>query len=253
MGEDNSGFELTRRRVLGSVVATGAAAAGVGAGTWAAFSDTESSTGNSVKAGTLDLTTSNSGDFKFTITGKAPGDGDGATSLDGIAVTLSHEGTVPADHIEIDIDNRPKEDADGDLSSSDSGPESDTSTATPDGMAEYIVVEELSYKNTDGTKTTYVSGGSATTPGSNRGISDQNENSRIDLDDLDQLSEPGSNALDDFDAPTTSANGGATTDLNLNVSLAEDMPNEFQGDVLLVDLFVTLHQNSTQDYDADTE
>lgn len=46
---------LTRRRVLGGVVTVGGASAAAGAGSMAFFTDTEESTGNSIKAGTLDL------------------------------------------------------------------------------------------------------------------------------------------------------------------------------------------------------
>ncbi|MEZ3117346.1 TasA family protein [Halobaculum sp. MBLA0147] len=57
MSDDDSGttFELTRRRVLGGALTVGAASAATGAGTFALFSDSEESNGNSVQAGTLDL------------------------------------------------------------------------------------------------------------------------------------------------------------------------------------------------------
>lgn len=48
-------LELNRRRVLAGIGVIGAASAGAGAGTMALFSDTESSSGNTVQAGTLDL------------------------------------------------------------------------------------------------------------------------------------------------------------------------------------------------------
>jgi predicted ribosomally synthesized peptide with SipW-like signal peptide len=48
-------LRLTRRRVLGSLVTVGGAGAAAGAGTMAALSDTESSSGNGIQAGTLDL------------------------------------------------------------------------------------------------------------------------------------------------------------------------------------------------------
>jgi len=47
---------LTRRRIIGSVAAIGAASAAAGAGTFALFNDDESSTDNSVSAGTVNLT-----------------------------------------------------------------------------------------------------------------------------------------------------------------------------------------------------
>ncbi|UIO99191.1 CalY family protein [Halobaculum sp. CBA1158] len=54
-------FELSRRGVLGGLVTMGAASAAAGAGTVALFSDEETSTNNTVQAGTLDLTVNGSG------------------------------------------------------------------------------------------------------------------------------------------------------------------------------------------------
>lgn len=54
--EDDSGFELNRRRVLASIGTVGLASAGAGAGTMALFSDEEQSNNNTIAAGTLDLT-----------------------------------------------------------------------------------------------------------------------------------------------------------------------------------------------------
>jgi len=69
MSDDNSGstIELNRRRVLGALGTIGVASAGAGAGTFALFSDTETSSGNSVQAGTLDLTDGDGGSVSTTI------------------------------------------------------------------------------------------------------------------------------------------------------------------------------------------
>jgi predicted ribosomally synthesized peptide with SipW-like signal peptide len=48
-------IELTRRKVLGGLTAIGVGSAATGAGTMALFQDNETSTGNVVQAGTLDL------------------------------------------------------------------------------------------------------------------------------------------------------------------------------------------------------
>ena len=53
--ESDSTIELNRRRVLSGLGVIGLASAGAGAGTMALFSDTETSSGNAVQAGTLDL------------------------------------------------------------------------------------------------------------------------------------------------------------------------------------------------------
>lgn len=50
-------IELTRRRILGGLTAIGAASAAAGAGTMAAFTDTEQSTDNTIRAGTMNLQT----------------------------------------------------------------------------------------------------------------------------------------------------------------------------------------------------
>jgi len=52
---DGDEITLTRRRALSALAATGAVSAGVGAGTDAFFSDTESFDGNQLTAGELDL------------------------------------------------------------------------------------------------------------------------------------------------------------------------------------------------------
>ena len=77
MSDDNSGstIELNRRRVLGALGVVGAASAGAGAGTFALFSDTETSSGNSVQAGTLDLEVDSGSTLPIDVTDAQPGDG----------------------------------------------------------------------------------------------------------------------------------------------------------------------------------
>lgn len=70
-------FELTRRKVLTGLGTIGVAGAAAGAGTMAYFSDTEESTGNTVSAGTLDLTpgaSSDGGSFSIAVSGLVPDD-----------------------------------------------------------------------------------------------------------------------------------------------------------------------------------
>jgi spore coat-associated protein N len=70
-------FKLTRRRALGGLATIGATSAAAGAGTMAAFSDTEQSTDNQISAGTLNLkprTSSDGGSFDISVSGLAPGE-----------------------------------------------------------------------------------------------------------------------------------------------------------------------------------
>lgn len=80
-------IELTRRRILGSIATVGVASASAGAGTMAYFSDTETSSGNTVEAGTLELSFGNGGSFDMSST-LVPGQ-----SVVG-SVTLVNNGTI---------------------------------------------------------------------------------------------------------------------------------------------------------------
>ncbi|QLH84143.1 TasA family protein [Halosimplex pelagicum] len=86
--EDTNTIELNRRRVLGGIVTIGGAAAAAGAGTFAAFSDSESSDGNSITAGTLDLTTGSNSTI-VNVNDVVPGTGPIAESL-----TLNNDGNI---------------------------------------------------------------------------------------------------------------------------------------------------------------
>ena len=94
-------IELSRRRVLGGLAAVGLGSAAAGAGTMAAFSDSESSTGNSVQAGTLDLTLDGASQTVTFLdtTGVKPGDtGSGSVEL-GNTGSVSGTVTVTVDAI----------------------------------------------------------------------------------------------------------------------------------------------------------
>ncbi|UIO99192.1 CalY family protein [Halobaculum sp. CBA1158] len=135
MSDDNSGstIELNRRRVLGALGTVGVASAGAGAGTFALFSDTETSGGNSVQAGTLNLTTTSTQSFNASATDLAPG---GSTNP--IQIDLSNAGTVSGDHVEVSVDysqNDGSEPSDGSLSAN----------VTAEEFAERLFVSTLDY------------------------------------------------------------------------------------------------------------
>ncbi len=91
-------IELTRRKALLGLGTVGAAAAGTGAGTFAYFSDTESSSGNTVSAGTLNLTADgNDGSATTTVeVSVAPGESDSGST------TLKNSGSLPG-HLNFDL------------------------------------------------------------------------------------------------------------------------------------------------------
>ncbi|MDW5549314.1 TasA family protein [Methanosarcina sp.] len=81
------------KKTLLSVLIVGVIATVAGAGTWAAFSDTETSSGNTFTAGTLDLKLNGlDGITGFSIANVAPKDQGTAGT-----VTVKNDGTIPGD------------------------------------------------------------------------------------------------------------------------------------------------------------
>lgn len=122
-------IELTRRRLLGGLVTVGAAGAGAGAGTMALFSDEETSTGNTIQAGTLTLDFASSGTFSFS-TSLAP------TETTGDSLTLVNGGSLGGS-LDVDVS----------YTESDGSP-NDTDMSG-DAVAQNLKVETLTYGGTD--------------------------------------------------------------------------------------------------------
>jgi predicted ribosomally synthesized peptide with SipW-like signal peptide len=95
---DRDSITVTRRRLLAGAAAVGVASAGAGAGTMALLSDNGASTGNSVSAGTLDLTLEGSdATVEFlTATDVAPGE-TGQSSL-----TLANAGSLTG-YVDVEV------------------------------------------------------------------------------------------------------------------------------------------------------
>jgi len=94
----DDGVALTRRKLLAGVATVGAAGAGVGAGSAALFSDTETSGANGLSAGTLDLTLDGQdATVQFlSETGIAPGDSGTAT------MTVANAGSVTG-YVDVEV------------------------------------------------------------------------------------------------------------------------------------------------------
>ncbi|WP_339104965.1 TasA family protein [Haloterrigena salinisoli] len=95
---DNT-FDISRRKVLGSIGLIGAGSAAAGAGTMAYFSDTEESTGNTVSAGTLDLELSTQANAPISVPDAKPGDTGNAVWQ------LNNAGSIDGGDIELDVIN----------------------------------------------------------------------------------------------------------------------------------------------------
>ena len=116
---------ITRRRLLGGLLTVGGASAAAGAGTMAYFSDTETSSGNSVTAGTVDLTLGGAATFGFN-TALAP-----TQSTTG-SLTLVNSGTIPGS-VDVDVSY-----AENDASGNDQD-------VTDAQLASNLIVETLTY------------------------------------------------------------------------------------------------------------
>lgn len=126
MSDDNNSG-LTRRRVLGGIATIGAASAAAGAGTMAYFSDTESSTGNTVSAGTLDLK-ADGGDSAVTtvsVGNAAPGDSNSGST------TLKNSGSIAGS---VDLVFGSASNSEGD------NPESEGDTSSPGDLGAVLEV-----------------------------------------------------------------------------------------------------------------
>ncbi|NHN61155.1 MULTISPECIES: TasA family protein [Halorussus] len=231
MFDDDSSVSLTRRRLLGGLVAIGGAGAASGAGTFAYFSDTESSTGNTIDAGTLDLTVSDSGaDFSdgvsgtWTISNAKPGDsvlGD---------LTLRNEGSLSSDHVEISFAVDESE-----AGGSTGANEADTMPSSAEGMAEQFEVTVFTYNGTNVLQN----------------LSDANGNGIVDIGDVVSGND---GALDDL--TSLPSDSQATESMMLEFRWAHDSEfdnsvsgtnNDYQGDEFDLTVTFALHQDSGQD------
>lgn len=119
---------LSRRRVLGGLATIGGASAAAGAGTVAYFSDSESSSGNTVQAGTLELGFDGTNSFSFSAA-LAPTQ----STID--RVTLVNDGSISGS---LDVD----------VSYSESDGASNDTDVTADQVAQNLNVLTLDYDDT---------------------------------------------------------------------------------------------------------
>ena len=217
MGIKETLFGGKRKFALVALVVIGAILLAMG--TYSFWTDSESAPGNTVEAGTLDLSINESASDTISLTNAQPGDTDSAT------FALQNVGSTEADHVEVDLnfnenDTR-DEPADADLSTE----------LNAQQTAAMIEVTDFTYDGTD-------------LLGS---VSDQNGNGIVDLADVQ--SQAGS--TDDLTAP--SAGGSDTTELTLGVQIANDNDGSFTGtdedimaDGVDITLDFTLNQDASQ-------
>lgn len=179
--------------------------------TFAYFSDSGISTGNTFSSGTLDLQLSNSGESftdnvtaTFGGTNMAPGGSEVLGTLH-----LKNNGTIDANHEDIAFSNS--------LTQALSLPGSDSTHP----MDQFLQVTTLTFDGTD-----YLN------VGTTGHLTDHNSNGFLDMDDLETQ---GLSNLAGIAA-------GGTKNLVLGVALHTSTPNDIQGDSVTTTVNVTLTQ-----------
>ena len=191
----------------------------VGAGAMAYFQDTETSTGNTYTAGTLDLKIRDVGvnwtdgiaTAEWSLSNMKPGD----TAYG--SIDFKNFGSIYADHMEITCDY---------TITDPPGPESDAEENTPaDKMAGEIIISEMVYSY------------NATEVDCLPLLNDANGNGVKDLYDLKAA------AVDNLPLWQT---GTQFANLSMTLQLNPGAGNDFQGDTLNLTVIFTLNQDASQ-------
>ena len=205
------------KQTLISVIIIGLVALTAGAGTYALFSDTGASTGNTFMAGTLDLEIRDGADWADNIGAEwsmpsllyplpmKPGDDVSGT------VSFRNVGSVAATDMEISCSYTIVDPA---------GPTSDTQESTPaDHMADYMIITEMTYYH-DGVPTNCLS------------LLTDNDADGIDLLELQEQGVVGLAPPD----------GNGDEHLTMIIKFDENAGNDFQGDTLYLTMIFTMNQ-----------
>lgn len=188
----------------------GLAAAAAGAGTMALFSDTESSSGNTVQAGTIDLGPDNPGTLMQSGDNLAPTQETTGT------VTLTSDGSLSGS-LDVAVD----------YTESDGSGSTDVATdVSAENYAKSLTVTELKYGGNS------LLGTSAVSDTNGDGVVTlyelANQEVETDGDDIDDLSDPGSG-----------------TDFTVTLRL-QNVGNDYQNDGVDVTYTFTLNQQDSQ-------
>ncbi|WP_136689928.1 TasA family protein [Halorhabdus amylolytica] len=207
-------IELTRRRVLGGLITVGAASAAAGAGTFALFSDTETSSGNEVTAGTLDLQIDpdDSATTSLSVGDVKPTDG-GA-----IVLELTNAGSIDANVAGVTVES---------ITESDGTADEFTDTDTSGDLADNLEIEAFVLNSE---------------PSEGEGISDSEINSggTTVISDGTTLSSAGGTS--NSPSSPVSLNPSETKYLVVNYHVP-DVGNVIQGDTVTFDLTAEIEQS----------
>ena len=211
------------KEIIKSLIVIGAVLTALGAGTLAWFSDTETSSGNTFTAGTLDLKVNdwNEGfgdgvSATWTMSNMTPG----VTTVGPFSVSLQNSGSIAANHVEISFSHS--------IDEATNPVESDTNQAsTPGEMARWIEITSMTCNGGD----------------FEDNYTDANGNGFFDLEDVTMS--PYTNVggpLDNLLAPI----GAGTVAFTMALKFNAGATNDIQGDILTTTVIFTLNQDSSQ-------
>jgi predicted ribosomally synthesized peptide with SipW-like signal peptide len=236
------------QKVLFSLLLIGLVAAMAGAGTLAYFFDTETSTGNTFTAGTMDLqirdfTSAESGTWQdgvtatWTLSDMIPG-----TSTVFGQVELRNVGSLQADHLEITCDYTATEGAPtGD-------PDNVDTSANPDSFARYMEITYARYQD-DLWYYDLLAGEKYTRPTTTDPWSLAATDNKWMIEDqpyqgvtdgIISLYDLKNDPLDDLTPPD------GDTQFEMRLKFHQNAGNDLQGDTLDLTMIFTLNQDSSQ-------
>jgi predicted ribosomally synthesized peptide with SipW-like signal peptide len=223
---------LTRRKVLGGLAGIGAAGAATGAGTMALYSDSETSGGNTVQAGTLNLTTGSETIQTMSVSELAPGEAAAATTW-----TLKNVGTINGS-LDVDVDIT------GEADGSSGTAATPTADASATEVAKALEVVTLKYDSDGDGTLTDIGQVTGTTDASMFDSVDSTGTTYTSLYNLAN-NENDSSETNDNDLINLADPAGGK-DFKLELKLREEAGNKFQADGVAFDIKFILNQTDGQ-------
>jgi len=213
-------------------------------GTYAYFSDVEKSNAT-VQAGVLDIVLTDgiaSSNSAWEIYNWLPGYPGEIGEL-----RVWNVGNVKGSSLNFDFTMNELEDNDGNVTNGlVNGPESDTAPTTAAGMSKYLYIQSLSLtwfvNDVQQLQQNLVYNGNVTATGASYGLSDLNGNGYFDLDDLKNCGIHNVNppALDPNHAYYSPPD--SYLQMNMNVEFHTSAGNDYQGDITVMNVTVTVNQ-----------
>jgi predicted ribosomally synthesized peptide with SipW-like signal peptide len=223
------------KKILGLTVAALMVMGLVGGGTWAYFSDTETSTGNVLTAGTLDLEIGGTGVIlEAALADVKPGDGDPTANRD--SVTLTNTGSI-AGELDISIPTANFVNADNGQEEPENDQSDDSTTGDLGSQAKMVLWIDANENDTfdAGDVELNASGGVGTANAYDAGT-----NSTLDLATIDDYDDATFN--DAFASLDESGGTNPSVDLVIDWQVPTSVTNRIMGDSVTFNIEVELEQ-----------